>query len=100
VTLFIDHHDAVLAVPEVLRALLDVLAGSEHLVSEAKEGDDKKKKRLLPGVDVAGDAVPGGPRKVAARARGARRGRARDNARARGRSASGRRRRERTTSQL
>ena len=44
VTLFIDHHDAVLAVPEVLRALLDVLAGSEHLVSEAKEGDDDKKK--------------------------------------------------------
>lgn len=43
-TLFIDHHDAVLAVPEVLRALLDVLAGSEHLVSEAKEGDDDKKK--------------------------------------------------------
>ena len=33
VTLFIDHHDAVLAVPEVLRALLEVLAGSEHLVS-------------------------------------------------------------------
>lgn len=44
VTLFIDHHDAVLAVPEVLRALLEVLAGSEHLVSEAKEGDDDKKK--------------------------------------------------------
>ena len=48
VTLFIDHHDAVLAVPEVLRALLDVLAGSEHLVSEAKEGDDKKKSASSP----------------------------------------------------
>ena len=39
VTLFIDHHDAVLAVPEVLRALLEVLAGSEP-ASEAREGDD------------------------------------------------------------
>ena len=29
ITLFIDHHDAVLAVPEVLRALLAVLARSE-----------------------------------------------------------------------
>ena len=40
VTLFIDHHDAVLAVPEVLRALLAVLARSES--TSATESDERR----------------------------------------------------------
>ena len=40
VTLFIDHHDAVLAVPEVLRALLAVLARSES--ASARESDERR----------------------------------------------------------
>ena len=39
VTLFVDHHDAVLAVPEVLRALLAVVARSER--QALGEGDEK-----------------------------------------------------------
>ena len=40
VTLFIDHHDAVLAVPEVLQSLLAVLARSES--TSARESDDRR----------------------------------------------------------
>ena len=40
VTLFIDHHDAVLAVPEVLQALLSVLARSERSERRARKSDE------------------------------------------------------------
>ena len=82
VTLFIDHHDAVLAVPEVLRALLAVLARSESASArERRAARDPFRRRTS-------RRGAGGPRQGTASARGARRGRARV-ASAQTRSASG-----------